>query len=406
MMQPGQTSVEPIVINLTPPEVQVAAGGEPVELIAHVRNASTMVDQYSIEIENLDPSWYTILVQSVSLFPGDTAPIPIRIHPPKGSGTRAGHHTFIVRGRSQADPSLVGVTKGVVIIASFANFQIELAPKRYTGYRGKYKLMITNGGNSEAQLELTARDPESSLSYKFSPNMPVVQPGKRLPVPVTVGKSGFRIVGEPEKHQFIINARPVDGTEKEAKEVQGELVQKPLFRTWKWILIGAAVLLLLTLMSVFRLSLNPCDVRYYVPGQSGSIPFYAGLLCSSRLPNTLKVLEPPVEPAKAGCRSQTGFGEVLEDHRELIGECTEDEWGRTEGTEKGESGDPLDNVHQKTQNGELLFIKRNAPEKPQIYFFSKTGRIYTFFDCPSKDNFIGCKATEVIAPTPVPVPSR
>lgn len=403
MMQPPPTSTEPIVINLTPPEVQVAAGGEPVELIAHVRNASTTVDQYSIEIENLDPSWYTILVQSVSLFPGDSAPIPIRIHPPKGSGTRAGHHTFIVRGRSQADPSLVGVTKGVVIIASFANFQVELAPKRYTGYRGKYKLNITNGGNAETQLELTARDPESALSYRFSPNMPTVQPGKRLPVPISVGKRGFRIVGEPEKHQFIINARPVDGTEKEAKEVQGELVQKPLFKSWKWPLIALAVLALLFLMSVFRLSVNPCDVRYYVPGQSGSIPFYAGLLCSSRLPNTLKVFEPPVEAAKANCRSGAGFTEIRQDpdFKELVGECIEDEWGRT-GTPDSPTGDPLDNVHQKTQNGELLFIKRNPPEKPQIYFFSKTGKIYTFVRCNPDDTFKNCKLLEILAPTPVP----
>src|SRR3954463_9160146 len=128
--QPASAVAEPIVVNLTPPEVKVAAGGEPVEIVAEVRNAGTTVDQYSIEVENLDPSWYTITVQSVSLFPGDSAPIPIRLHPPKGSGTRAGHYTFTVRARSHSDPTMVGVTKGVLQVGSYSIFQVELAPKR------------------------------------------------------------------------------------------------------------------------------------------------------------------------------------------------------------------------------------------------------------------------------------
>lgn len=362
MMQPPPTSTEPIVINLTPPEVKIAAGGEPVELIAHVRNAGSTVDQYSIELENIDPSWFTIMVQSVSLFPGDSAPIPIRLHPPKGSATRAGHHTFIVRARSHADPSLLGVTKGVINVSSYAIFQIELAPKRVTGSRGKFRLNISNGGNNEAQLELTGRDPESKLGFRFQKAAPTLQPGTKLSMPMTVRPRGLRLVGEVTKYPFAVTARPVDGTDKDAKEVEGELVHQPRFKSWKMPLIFLAALLLILGWITFKPPINPCDIRYYIPYQAGSAPFYAGMLCRGNnfAPFT------PVEEAKVGCTSGPGFTEVRTAHEAIVGECVEDEWG-----------DELGNVHQRTQKGELLYILK-PPNDPEIYFFDQDKRIFAF----------------------------
>ncbi len=172
MMQPPSASSEPVVVQLTPPAIQIAAGSAPVEITANIRNAGATVDQYSIELENLDPTWYTITEQSVALFPGDSAPIVIRIHPPKSSNTRAGNYKFIVRARSHADPSLVGTTKGEIQVGGYTNFQVELAPKKFTGRKGKYRLNIANGGNSDAQLELTGRDPEIEPQIRVSALQP------------------------------------------------------------------------------------------------------------------------------------------------------------------------------------------------------------------------------------------
>src|SRR5690349_19952404 len=63
MMQAAPSMAEPISVNLPPPDGKVVAGGEPVEIVANLRNAWTTVDQYSLEVENLDPSWYTVGAQ-------------------------------------------------------------------------------------------------------------------------------------------------------------------------------------------------------------------------------------------------------------------------------------------------------------------------------------------------------
>lgn len=375
MMQPPSAIAEPIVVNLTPPEVEVAAGGDPVDIVANIRNAGPTVDQYSIEVENLDPSWYTISVQSVSLFPGDSAPIPIKLHPPKTSNTRAGRYTFVVRARSHADPTLVGVTKGVVQVGSYSIFHIELAPKRVTAYRGKFNLNLANGGNNEVQLGLTGRDPESTLQYSFRKSEPTVPAGSKLVVPVRVKSKGMHLIGEPKKYQFVITATPTDGTEKDAKEVQGEFVQRPPLKGWRRPLLGLVALFLL--MWLVFAKPDFCLLPQPVGGWVCTFGSFA-----------TGIFRPPAAE-KAGCQSGPGFTEVRTSYKDQIGGCIEDEWR-----------DPLNNAHQKTQKGQLLYIDHDAAGnavRPIMYFFGNDNKIYTFQNC-KPGTFQDCKVEEVKKP--------
>ena len=372
-MQGSTTVAEPIVVNLTPPEIKVAAGAEPVEITAVVRNASPTVDQYRVEIENLDPSWYTLTVDSVALFPGDSASIPIRLHPPKNSQTRAGHYTFIVRARSNADPSLVGVTKGVVQIGSYANFQLELSPKRFTGRRGNFKLNVANGGNSDVQLALTGRDAESKLSYGFRPKEPTIAPNTKKSVPFTIRTKGLRLVGKEERHQFVVTAQPTDGTEKDAKETQGEYVHRPWFSSLRAPLMLAAFLFLLVAWFTFKPDLNPCSARFLLPP---NIQFYSSFACTGGF---LKPFAPSTAPSIEGqCQSGAGFSEVRTKYSDLIGGCVESEWY-----------DELGNAHQKTEKGQLLYLQKGADA--QIYFFRNDNTIHSFVNCNPPGTFNDCE---------------
>jgi hypothetical protein len=385
-MQGPMTGHEPVVVQLNPPAVQVPAGGLPVELQANIRNAGDTVDQYSIEVENLDPSWFTITEQSVALFPGDSAPIVIRIHPPKNSQTRAGSYKFVVRARSHADPSIVGTTKGEVVVGGYTNFQMELAPKRATGYRGKYRLMLQNGGNGEANLELSGRDPEMNLSYRFRPSNPVVPAGSKNVVPVTIKPQGMRLVGQQTTHRFIINARPTDGDEKDAKEVQGELVHKPLFRGWKW----PVVLLLLGLLFfgflLFRPTINPCSRAFFMAplpsGAAYSARFYYGFLCDGE---NFRIGGPAEQTlSEEECNTAEGFSQIREDYEGLIGQCVETEWY-----------DRIGNSHQRTNQGRLMYIPPAADRASEIYFFADDKKVYTFVPT-TRDDFRETELVEII----------
>jgi len=417
--QPTQAVAEPIVVNLTPPEIKAAAGGEPVDIIAEVKNAGSTVDQYTIEIENLDPSWYTIVVPSVSLFPGDSAPIPIRIHPPRGKDTRPGSHAFIVRARSHADPNLIGKTKGVVTIGSFAVFHVELAPKRVTGFRGNYKVTINNGANNDLQLALDAEDPDDSLSFKLKPPDPTISPNGKAVVPLVVSAKGFRLVGDEEKFKFNVTAHPVEGTAEDDKLVQGEFVQKPYFKGWKWPLVVLAALLLLLLALLIRPNINPCDNTFFLfQGIPSQARFYYGLLCRGGGPTvvnnpkatpgaqTTGVVENPnpgpnehrFPTPEVTYRSGAGYTEVRDSgNGDSVGPPIEDEWYDANGVS-----------HQRTTLGQLMyFLTCDKPDikdaskcsgvlTPHIYFIRNDGTTFTFTSCnPDRQFRTGCQMVEV-----------
>jgi len=376
MMQPPMAGAEPIVVNLTPPEIKVAAGAAPVEIVANVRNATTTVDQYSIELENLDPTWYTVTVQSVSLFPGDSAPIPIRLHPPKGSATRAGNYTFTVRARSHSDPTLVGITKGVLQVGSYSIFQVELAPKRVTAYRGKYRLTLSNGGNNEVQLDLDGRDPESDLNYSFRGKQPTVPPGSRLVVPVTVKRRGVHWVGQPRRYQFSVTARPVDGDEKDAKEVVGELVQKPYFRGLRGPLLAMLLaLVLLFLISPTFISLCLLPIPYPLNQVTCSYnTFVTGLFKGSTSVTPVAAAGTTQTPQSAattagGPAFKQGFAKCHDAsaaNAQLIGNPLDNE----------QNFDEFGNARQATTNGTLIFVRANVQSAEGDVYFISNKKLY------------------------------
>ncbi|HLB12469.1 MAG TPA: hypothetical protein VJO15_05875 [Dehalococcoidia bacterium] len=232
-----------IRVSLTPPTVEAEAGGRPVEVTVAVQNSGPVVDQYTLELEGLDPQWYSLPVSSVSLFPQDSSQITLSLHPPRRSATRAGGYPYVVRARSRADPTQETAITGTLVIAAYAIFQMDMSPKRVTGRKGAYRLALVNGGNSDLTLELTARDPERACVYNLSPGRPVVPPGTRIMVPLTVRPRRGGLIGEPRTYDFTVTAQP-SGDADSARTIAGQLVHTPRFRTWKPFLLLALLLLL------------------------------------------------------------------------------------------------------------------------------------------------------------------
>lgn len=237
--------------------------GDPARpVIVTVQNAGTTVDQYTIEIENLDANWYTVTAGKVALFPGDSAPVTIMIHPPKLPGIIAGRYTFEVRAVSD-NRTRFGVTKGVVEIAGVVQVQGQLEPRRITGRRGNYKLTLSNTGTQETHLELSGVDAESNLEFNFKDAEPTIAPYSKVEIPIKVKPGNFNFIGQNKHYAFTISypdfgsdptATPPDP--RNMRQVQGELIHKPILRSWRWPVI--ATLLGIIMFVVLIVRPDPC----------------------------------------------------------------------------------------------------------------------------------------------------
>jgi uncharacterized membrane protein len=352
-----QAPLELVRVTLNPAQTKAIAGAAPGVVVVNVQNTSSTPEQYTVEVEDLDPSWYTVAARTVAVAPGATMPVAMKIAPPLGA--RSGPYTYAVRARSTANPLAAGVARGLVQLRNPAVFQAELAPRRFTGPRGKFEVRLANSGADDVALDLTGNDPEGALAFGFKTANPTVPARGRAIVPVVVRARGFRPVGEDHKYAFTLAARPVEGEESEARQVAGEFVHRPRFKSWVQPILGALILLLLLW---FISPLRPDLGKLPAVG-----PFFAGI-GSALAGKPLPPGTPTADLTPTGPVFQGGFLKLHDTFPTVIGSPLENE-----------TSDAAGNAHQRTSTGYLTYITGTN----DFYFTGQTpdgklGKLYRF----------------------------
>ena len=221
---------EAIRISLNPDRLVVNQDGAPVESEVIIQNVGTTVDQYAVELDQLPGTWYTLSNVSVALFPQDRESAKLAIHPPPGSATKAGTYPFSVTAVSRADPSQSSRAEGVLQVGAVASFDVQISPAKMSGRRGRFALVLKNGGNADIEVELEAEDSEDGCRFSFSPKQAQVAAGQKATVGLTVRPRRSSIAGPRKYFDFRVKASPTTGP---SKSVSAQLIHKPLFLTWR-----------------------------------------------------------------------------------------------------------------------------------------------------------------------------
>jgi len=238
-----------IVLSLSATKLEVAPG-ESVEATVTIRNQSQIVDQFSIRIQGLDPTWWTLSTSSVSLFPGDQGEAKLTIHPPKEAESKAGSYSFQVRAVSQANPEEMTEEEAYLVLRGFLVWDVEMSPTKVVGRSGTYRLTASNSGNTDITLILEGKDPEEALDYTFSHNKVTVPAGESALITLKVSpKKGEK--GKLYSFQVLISPAQAKVPLKEAKTIDGQFEYRRRRFPWKWILLGLAIAVVVFLVWKF-----------------------------------------------------------------------------------------------------------------------------------------------------------
>src|SRR5262245_50554672 len=77
--------------------------GESAPVTFTITNAGNVVDAFDLSVRDLDPAWYTLTPERVSLFPHAEATVGLVVHPHAQGLAPAGDYTFEIVARSRAD---------------------------------------------------------------------------------------------------------------------------------------------------------------------------------------------------------------------------------------------------------------------------------------------------------------
>ncbi|WP_189932252.1 COG1470 family protein [Streptomyces sulfonofaciens] len=246
---------------LATPTVTVSPGGTATTTLT-VRNDSDIVEGYALEVVGDCAAWSTVEPPRVSLYPGTSETVTVRLAPPRSSRVRAGEVPLGVRVLPAERPESVVVPETTVTIEPFWELRAELAPQRRRGWLGaRYRTALRNQGNTPVGVALSAEQAGEEMRFAFAPGAPELAPGESAEVRLRVRIRKPIWFGKPVTWPFQVGAGPTgEGVPEQGQErqpgrpapLEGEFVQLSLLPRWLLAVLAALLALLLAWFALVR----------------------------------------------------------------------------------------------------------------------------------------------------------
>ncbi|MEU6526614.1 hydrolytic protein [Streptomyces sp. NPDC046924] len=258
-MTPSAASPGPGAPGRDIPAVTVVPG-ETATTSVTVRNDSDIVEAYSLEVVGDCASWATAEPPRVSLYPGTSETVTIRLDPPRSPEVRAGEIPLGVRVLPTEHPESVRVLETTVHVEEFRELHTELVPRRRRGWlRGRYRLAVRNQGNAPRRVAFSPGQAGEELKFTLSPADRELEPGESAEVGLRVRTGKPVWFGAPVVWPFTVDTAEAGdrvAAPGEAAAVRtpldAEFVQIPIFPKWLLAVLAALLALLLAWFSLVR----------------------------------------------------------------------------------------------------------------------------------------------------------
>ncbi|MFD7496340.1 hydrolytic protein [Streptomyces sp. NPDC059832] len=243
---------------LETPTVTVSPGTEATTTLT-VRNDGDIVEAYTLEVVGDCAAWSTVEPARVSLYPGTSEVVTVRLAPPRSHEVRAGEMPLGVRVLPTEHPESVAVPEATVIVGPFHELRAELDPRRRSGWLGaRYRTSVQNKGNTAVDVALSGKQAGEELRLAFTPAQRRLEPGESAEVGLRIRARKLIWFGKPVVWPFEVEA--AESTERDTDSEQsgrsealsGEFAQLPVLPRWLLIVLAALLALLLAWFALVR----------------------------------------------------------------------------------------------------------------------------------------------------------
>lgn len=228
-----------IAVTLDPARVRVVPGRR-TTLNVELSNRGSLVDQFRLAVEGLQPSWYAVPQPVLQLMPGASGRLTVVLQPPRQSDVAAGSYPFRIVVESMASPGERAVVHSRLDLDPYEQFTLELQPALIAD-GGTAMLVMANQGNAPLALTLSGQDPAEALVFSSPERRVDIPPGGRAEMPFRVQARSRPLFGQPQQLPFTVQATTAGGG---GRAVQGQLTLAPRFPMWFAPVLGALLLLL------------------------------------------------------------------------------------------------------------------------------------------------------------------
>ncbi|THA29321.1 hydrolytic protein [Streptomyces sp. A1277] len=242
------------------PTVTVSPGAEATTALT-VRNDGDIVEAYTLEVVGDCAAWTTVEPARVSLYPGTSETVTVRLAPPRSHEVRAGEVPLGVRVLPAEHPESVAVPEMTVVVEPFRELRARLEPGRRRGWLGaRFRISVQNRGNAPTDVALSGKQAGEELRLAFTPERRRLEPGESAEAGLRVRARKLIWFGAPASWPFEVVAAEAesegagveDGQPARPEPLPGEFAQLPLLPKWLLIVLAAILALLVAWFALVR----------------------------------------------------------------------------------------------------------------------------------------------------------
>ena len=224
-----------------------------------VRNDGDIVEAYALDVVGDCAAWATVEPARVSLYPGTSETVTVRLAPPRSHEVKAGEVPLGVRVLPTEHPESVAVPETTVVVEPFHELRAKLEPGRRRGWLGaRFRTSVQNRGNTPVDVVFTGKQEGEELRLAFTPERRSLQPGESAEVGLRVRARKLIWFGAPATWPFEVHAVESEGADAAAGQpgrpepLPGEFAQLPLLPKWLLIVLAALLALLVAWFALVR----------------------------------------------------------------------------------------------------------------------------------------------------------
>jgi len=234
-----------------------------------ITNTGELIGGYTLRVLGADPSWVRLETERVSLFPGTSQTVLVRLAIP--DGLAAGERRIAIQVRELTEPHAIAVEEIEVLVPAAPAVHVQLDPVTvYGGRRASFGAVVENRGNTTLTGQLGGTDAEDKLKFAFAPETIRLAPGEHRIVELTT-RAKRPLTGSPAVRVFTVHLRDPEtapaAANPEAEEppalATGTFLQRPWLSRGPISLVG-----LLAAVTVFAIVLTVALAR--LVGQSAA----------------------------------------------------------------------------------------------------------------------------------------
>ena len=199
------------LISLDTEHAAVQPGGQ-VRVTVTITNTGNLVEGFWLQVLGPAAAWAEVVPPEVSVYPQQEATAAVILSPPSDGSALSGLLPFAVLASSTLDATSSAAAEADLEIGELHSLQAKIIPVTSTGrWRGRHVVQLNNWGNSQAQLQMVARDPDEALGFYVSPSYVDLPPGGQATVRLSARTRRPFLRGSPVRIPFQVIGEPLDG---------------------------------------------------------------------------------------------------------------------------------------------------------------------------------------------------